>query len=82
MYKINPHRTENYQKFLAERESRIKELTDLLLSKIDGLVEQIREELNTFSDNDKAWEIWVEKNYQMLLDRYDNKFRDIYFETA
>ena len=40
------------------------------------------EELNIFSDNDKAWETWVEKNYQMLLDRYDNKFRDIYFETA
>ena len=40
------------------------------------------EQLNTFSDNDKAWETWVEKNYQMLLDRYDNKFREIYFEEA
>ena len=40
------------------------------------------EQLNTFSDNDKAWEAWVEKNYQMLLDRYDDKFREIYFEQA
>ena len=40
------------------------------------------EQLDDFADNDAAWEAWVEENYQMLLDRYLDEFKEAFFETA
>ena len=39
-------------------------------------------QLDIFSDDDNAWEAWVEENYQMLLDRYLANFKQAFFETA
>ena len=40
------------------------------------------EQLNIFAEDDEAWENWVEENYEMLLDRYLDEFKEAYFETA
>ena len=40
------------------------------------------EQLNIFSNDNNAWEMWVEENYQMLLNRYIDDFKRVFFETA